>query len=154
MDAGLVLSAGFGVFAICAGLAFFSKHVRAEKEKLELSYTIQRDQQVQDLTDQVEHFKRSALNFQQRLQKVTRNYDVDFEDEELPESANTDELLPAAMNIIGDKLPPSIRPIVNNPKVMGAIVDAVAKNPDILNKVMDLFSKNEPQRPAPVLHGI
>ena len=153
MDANLVLSVGFGVFAIAAGLAFFSKHLKAEKEKLELGYTIQRDQQVQELAEQVEHYKRSALNYQGRLQRISRNYDVDFDDDELPDGP-PNELLPAAMGLVADKLPPSIKPILSNPQVVQSIVNVVAKNPDILNKLMGLFSKPETARPASVSHGI
>ena len=153
VDAALLLTIGFGIFALCMGLAFFAKYLRFEREKLELGYTIQKDQQVQELAEQVEHYKRSAQNFQARLHRLSRSYDVDFEDDELPDAPN-DQLVPAALELIGSKLPPSIKPILNNPKVVNSLVDVVVKNPDILNKVVGLFGKDEQQRPASVQNGI
>ena len=153
MDASLVLSVGFGVFAICAGLAFFAKYQRHEKEKLELGYSIQRDDAIADLQAQLATMTKSNENYRYRLNRLARNYDVDFDDEELPDGPQN-ELLPAAMDLIGSKLPPAVKPILNNPTVMKSLVDVVAKNPDILQKVMGLFAKPDAARPASVSHGI
>ena len=134
---------GFGVFSLCVGLGFFSKYNRHEKEKLELQNMVLQTKEIQELADLVEHYKRSAQNFQQRLKRISNQYDVDFDDDEIDTNQPQDVLLPQIVNAAAEKLPPSLKPILGNPELVKAGVEVFSKNPELLGKAMELFTKNE-----------
>ena len=138
MDAALLVHVGFGVFAIATGLAFYSKYQKGEKEKLQLAYTAQKDADVQQLLDTVQHLEKSNQNYAYKLNSIRKNYDVDLDDEELP-AGPIDQILPTAVNAMADRLPPSLKPFFSDPEVVKSVVQIAVKNPDLVTKALSLF---------------
>ena len=141
---------GFGVFSLCVGLGFFTKYNKHEKEKLELQNMVLQTREIQELAEQLEHYKRSAQNYHQRLKRISTNYDVDFDDDEIDTTAPQDQLIPQAVNAIAGKLPPSVQGILGNPKVIAGVADAIQSNPELVPKIIGLFTKSDtPTAAAP-----
>ena len=138
MDAALLVHVGFGVFAIATGLAFYSKYQKGEREKLQLAYTAQKDADVQQLLDTVQHLEKSNQNYAYKLNSIRKNYDVDLDDEELP-AGPIDQILPTAVNAMADRLPPSLKPFFSDPEVVKSVVQIAVKNPDLVTKALSLF---------------
>ena len=138
MDAALLVHVGFGVFAVAAGLAFYSKYQRGEKEKMQLAYSAQKDADVQELINQVQSLEKSNQNYAYKLNSIRKNYDVDLEDEELP-AGPIDQILPTAVGAMADRLPPSIKPFFSDPEVIKSVVQIAVKNPDLVTKALSLF---------------
>ena len=153
MDAALLVHVGFGVFAVAAGLAFYSKYQRGEKEKMQLAYSAQKDADIQNLVEQVQHLEKSNQNYAYKLNSIRKNYDVDLEDEELPPGP-IDQILPTAVSAMADRLPPSLKPFFSDPEVVKSVINIAAKNPDLVTKAIGLFKPADTAPPAAVPHGI
>ena len=153
MDAALLVHVGFGVFAVAAGLAFYSKYQRGEKEKMQLAYSAQKDADIQNLVEQVQHLEKSNQNYAYKLNSIRKNYDVDLEDEELPPGP-IDQILPTAVGAMADRLPPSLKPFFSDPEVVKSVINIAAKNPDLVTKAIGLFKPADTAPPAAVPHGI
>ena len=149
VDANLVLQVGFGIFALCAGLAFYARYNRHEKEKIELINALSKDKELMDMAAQLEHAKKSAENYRYKINRIRSSYDVDFDDVDIDTNAPNDELLPAIVDALGDKLPPSLKPILANPKVLPAISNVIEKHPELLEKAVSMFVKKDDAATAP-----
>ena len=145
----MLVLVGFGVFTLCVGLGFFTKYNRHEKEKIELQNMVLQTREIQELAEQVEYYKRSAQNYQQRLKRIAAGYDVDFENDDIDPELPQDQLLPQILNAATDKLPPSLKPILGNPELVKAGIEVLSKNPDLLQKAIGVISPDKPTLPAP-----
>ena len=139
MDTELLLLVGFGVFTLVCGLTFYTKYNRHEQQKIELQNMVLQTQEIQQLAEQVEYYKRSAQNYQQRIKRITAGYDVDLEEADIDPELPQDQLIPQVVSAAADKLPPSLKPILGNPEIVKAGAGIIAKNPDLLPKILELF---------------
>ena len=130
-----MLQVGFGVFALVCGLAFYARYNRHEREKMEMINALQKDRDMQEMATQLDYYKKSAENYKYKIGRLRTNYDVDFDDDEVDTQAPTNELVPTLLELAGDKLPPKLRAVIANPKVMDAVATTVQKHPDLIEKV-------------------
>jgi len=135
LSVAIVLVIG-GSFLAVIGLKAVRNYFDVEKVKNEKS--ISHQLQTAKLEQQLEILNNSNRNYVYKIRKMRENYDLDYDDIEVPEEDEDWKLSDLATSIY-PKLPPSLAKLIDKEEFQTAIAKTLEKSPEILNVFVDKF---------------
>jgi len=135
LEVAIVLVIG-GSFLAVIGLKAVRNYFDVEKVKNEKS--ISHQLQTAKLEQQLEILNNSNRNYVYKIRKMRENYDLDYDDIEVPEEDEDWKLSDLATSIY-PKLPPSLAKLIDKEEFQSAIAKTLEKSPEILNVFVDKF---------------
>jgi len=135
LSVAIVLVIG-GSFLAVIGLKAVRNYFDVEKVKNEKSVSHQLE--IAKLHQELETINNSNRNYIYKIRKMRENYDLDYDDIEVPEDQEDFKLSDLATSIY-PKLPPSLANLIDKEEFQSAIAKTLEKSPEILNVFVDKF---------------
>jgi len=145
-----VVLSSLGIFLGILLFKSFRLYQNTETKKEEIRRGAIENQEIMKLKLLEKNYQNLINQQRFKLKKMRRDYDIDFDDEELDgleydeEKENSLDLSELAKTIY-PKLPPSIANLLDKEEFQTAILKTIEKKPDIINMFIDKFMKKDSQ---------
>jgi len=125
------------IFCSILGLKAFKNYNSVETSKLKMSSEVEAVRLTAQST--IKDLTRSNNNYVYKIRKMRENYDLDYDDIDVPDQEDEDFKLSDLATSIYPKLPEGLAKLIDKEEFQNAIIKTVEKKPEILGTFIDKF---------------
>jgi len=137
----LEVAVTLSILGIALGLIGYksiSRYLHLESQKVTSDQKSNYENHVLDLQNKLQTMENSRDGYKQKLYAVRRDYDVDFEDDEINTELDTNSIIPEIAAAIFPKMPKKLKELLGKEELQTALFKVAEKNAD---KIPDWINK-------------
>jgi len=121
------------------GYKSLNRYLTIEHQKTTSSDRANFENTILNLKKEVNELDSSRRNYKYKYNAMKKDYDIEWDDLEIPENAENDKIIPMIAEALFPKMPKSMKELLGKDGIEDAIFKFVGENPDRIGSWVEKF---------------